>query len=163
MVGISTKIFQVSIFRLITRIGICAEIVIATAYIGEIALKSKRGRYTSCIFPIGSIGFVASGPVLFVLLQQYKIMGIEGWRVLMAIRGVVALLLFLLRYGMLESPHWISSKGKIKEARLLFMKLCLPPDSCATVSSLSYLAVIMADLILIFLLPYFNIGACLSF
>ncbi|HEY7080644.1 MAG TPA: MFS transporter [Nitrososphaeraceae archaeon] len=127
LVAISTNIFQVSIFRLITGIGIGAEIVIATAYIGEISPKSKRGRYTSFIFLIGSIGFVASGPVSFVLLQQYKTMGIEDWRVLMAIPGVVALLLLPLRYGMLESPRWMLSKGKIKEARLLLMKLGLPP------------------------------------
>ena len=57
LVAVSTNIFQVSIFRLITGIGIGAEVVIAAAYIGEMSPKSKRGRYTSLIFLIGTIGF----------------------------------------------------------------------------------------------------------
>jgi MFS family permease len=123
----STNIFQVSIFRLITGFGIGAEIVIATVYIGEVSPKSMRGKYTSLIFLIGAIGFAASGPVSFVLLQQYKIMGIEGWRVLMAIPGVVALLLIPLRYGMSESPRWMLSKGRIKETNRLLAELGVSP------------------------------------
>ena len=128
LVAVSTNIFQVSIFRLITGIGIGAEVVIAAAYIGEMSPKSKRGRYTSLIFLIGTIGFAASGPISFVLLQQQgKMMGIEGWRVLMGIPGVIALVLLPLRYEMSESPRWLLSKGRIKETRLLLVKLGLPP------------------------------------
>ena len=58
LVSISTNIFQVSVFRLLTGIGIGAEIVIATAYIGEISPRSMRGRYTSIIFLIGTVGLV---------------------------------------------------------------------------------------------------------
>ena len=125
LVAVSTNIFQISIFRLLTGIGIGAEVVMAP-YIGEISPRSKRGRYTSLIFLIGTIGFAASGPVSFVLLQ-HKIMGIESWRIVMAIPGVVALLLFRLRYDMLESPRWLLSKGWIKETSLLLVKLGLPP------------------------------------
>ena len=128
LVAVSTNIFQVSIFRLITGIGIGAEVVIAAAYIGEMSPKSKRGRYTSLIFLIGTIGFAASGPISFVLLQQQgKMMGIEGWRVLMGIPGVIALLLLPLRYGMSESPRWLLSKGRLKETSSLLVKLGLPP------------------------------------
>jgi MFS transporter, putative metabolite:H+ symporter len=125
LVAVSTNIFQVSIFRLITGIGIGAEVVIAAAYIGEMSPKSKRGRYTSLIFLIGTIGFAASGPISFVLLQQGKMMGIDGWRVLMGIPGVIALLLLPLRYGMSESPRWLLSKGRIKETSSLLVKLGL--------------------------------------
>jgi putative MFS transporter len=127
LVAVSTNIFQISIFRLLTGIGIGAEVVIAAAYIGEISPRSKRGRYTSLIFLIGTIGFAASGPVSFVLLQQDKIMGIDSWRIVMAIPAVVALLLLRLRYDMLESPRWLLSKGRIKETSLLLVKLGLPP------------------------------------
>jgi MFS transporter, putative metabolite:H+ symporter len=117
----------VSVFRLLTGIGIGAEVVIAVAYIGEISPRSKRGRYTSLIFLIGTIGLASSGPVSFGLLQQGKIMGMDSWRILMAIPAAVALLLLRLRYGMPESLRWLVSKGRIKEANTLLVKLGLPP------------------------------------
>jgi MFS transporter, putative metabolite:H+ symporter len=127
LVAISANIFQVSVFRLLTGIGIGAELVIAAAYIGEISPRSKRGRYTSLIFLIGTIGLASSGPVSFGLLQQGKIMGIDSWRILMAIPAAVALLLLRLRYDMPESLRWLLSKGRIKEANTLLEKLGLPP------------------------------------
>ena len=127
LVAISTNIFQVSVFRLLTGIGIGAEVVIATAYIGEISPRSMRGRYTSVIFLIGTIGLASSGPVSFFLLQQGNIMGIDSWRILMAIPAAVALLLLRLRYSMLESPRWLLSKGRIKETNMVLVKLGLAP------------------------------------
>ena len=97
--------------------------VLAAAYIGEISPRSKRGRYTSLIFLIGTIGLASSGPVSFGLLQHGKIMGIDSWRILMAIAATVALLLIRLRYGMPESLSWLVSKGRIKEANTLLVKL----------------------------------------
>jgi MFS transporter, putative metabolite:H+ symporter len=126
LVAVSANIFQVSIFRLITGIGIGAEVVIAAAYIGEIS-KSKRGRYISLIFLLGTICLASSGPVSFGLLQQGKTMGIDSWRILMAVSAAVALLLLRLRYGMPESPRWLLSKGRIKESSTLLVKLGLPP------------------------------------
>lgn len=138
LLAVSANIFQVSIFRLITGIGIGAEVVIAAAYIGEISPKSKRGRYTSLIFLLGTICLASSGPVSFGLLQQGKTMGIDSWRILMAISAAVALLLLRLRYGMPESPRWLLSKGRIKESSTLLVKLgLLPIQSQETDSSLS--------------------------
>jgi putative MFS transporter len=127
LVAISTNIFQVSVFRLLTGIGIGAEVVIAAAYIGEMSPRSMRGRYTSVIFLIGTIGFASSGPVSFMLLEQGNIMGIDSWRIIMAIPTVVALLLLRLRYSMLESPRWLLSKGRIKETNMVLVKLGLAP------------------------------------
>jgi MFS transporter, putative metabolite:H+ symporter len=127
LVAISADIFQVSVFRLLTGIGIGAEVVIAAAYIGEVSPRSMRGRYTSVIFLIGTIGLASSGPVSFMLLQQDKIMGIDSWRILMAIPAAVALLLLRLRYSMLESPRWLLSKGRIKETNMVLVKLGLAP------------------------------------
>lgn len=127
LVSVSTNIFQVSVFRLLTGIGIGAELVIATAYIGEISPRSMRGRYISIIFLIGTIGLASSGPISLFLLQEEEIMGIDSWRILMAFPAAVAVLLFQLRFSMMESPRWLLSKGRISETNILLMKLGLRP------------------------------------
>jgi len=101
LVAIPVGISQVSAFRLLTVIGSGAEVVIATAYIGEKSPRSMRGRYTSVIFLIGTIGLASSEPVSFFLLQQNKIMGIDSWRMLKAIPAAVTLLLLRLLCNML--------------------------------------------------------------
>ena len=127
LVAVSTNIFQVSIFRLLTGIGIGGEVVIAAAYIGEVSPKAKRGRYTSLIFLMGAIGLASSGPVSYMLLREGAIMGIDSWRILMIIPAVVALLLLRLRYDMSESPRWLLSRGRIKETNIILEKLGLAP------------------------------------
>jgi MFS transporter, putative metabolite:H+ symporter len=127
LVSVSTNIFQVSVFRLLTGIGIGAELVIATAYIGEISPRSMRGRYISIIFLIGTIGLASSGPISLFLLQEEEIMGIDSWRILMAIPAAVAVLLFQLRFCMRESPRWLLSKGRIRETNIILVKLGLRP------------------------------------
>jgi putative MFS transporter len=88
LISVSVNIFQISVFSLLTGIGIGAEVVIATAYIGEISPRLKRGRYTSMIFLIGTIGLSASGPVSYLLLQESMILGIDSWRIVMAIAAL---------------------------------------------------------------------------
>jgi putative MFS transporter len=127
LISVSVNIIQVSVFSLLAGIGIGAEVVIATAYIGEMSPRSKRGRYTSIIFLIGTIGLSASGPVSYLLLQESKILGIDSWRIVMIIPAAVALVLLRLRFGMLESPRWLLSKGKIKETNMVLEKLGLAP------------------------------------
>jgi len=127
LVSVSSNIIQISVFRLLTGIGIGAEIVIATAYIGELSPRKMRGRYISIIFLIGTIGLASSGPVSLLLLQENKILGIESWRILMGIPGVVAILLLQLRFSIWESPRWLLSRGRISETNILLVKLGLRP------------------------------------
>jgi putative MFS transporter len=127
LTAISTDIMQVSIFRLLTGIGIGGEVVIAAAYIGEVSPKSKRGKYTSLIFLMGAIGIASSGPVSYVLLMHDKIVGMDSWRVLTAFPAIVALLLLAIRADMSESPRWLLSKGRIKETNTMLVKLGLTP------------------------------------
>ena len=137
LVAISTNIFQVSIFRLLTGIGIGAEVVIASVYIGEMPTRSRRGKYTSLIFLIGTIGLASSGPVSFVLMQQGEIIGIDSWRILTALPAVVAMLLLWLRYDMSESPRWLLSRGRIKETNASLLKLGLAPIRNPAINSIS--------------------------
>ena len=79
----SQDMTQMALFRLLTGIGIGAEIAIVSSYIGEMSPKSKRGKYTSIIILIGLAGLTSSGPISFLLIQQAQVIGIDNWRIVL--------------------------------------------------------------------------------
>jgi putative MFS transporter len=123
----SQDMTQMSIFRLLTGIGIGSEIAISSAYIGELSPKLKRGRYTSIVIVLGWIGLASSGPISLLLIQQGQVGGVDGWRIVMAIPGVAAIFSLLFRIHMPESPRWLLSKGRIEETNSVLASLKIPP------------------------------------
>jgi MFS transporter, putative metabolite:H+ symporter len=110
----SQDITQLMIFRLITGAGIGSELAIASVYIGEMSPRLKRGKYTSILTVLGWIGLASSGPISLALVQD-EFMGLEGWRIVFGIAGVVALISLPFRWQMPESPRWLLSKGRVEE------------------------------------------------
>src|ERR687890_136698 len=123
----SQDITQMAIFRLLTGIGIGAEIAIVATYIGEMSPKSKRGKYTSSIILIGWAGLTSSGPISFLLIQQSQVIGIDSWRIVLAIAGTVALISLPFRIQMPESFRWLLAKGKIHQLDSILMSLGIAP------------------------------------
>jgi putative MFS transporter len=123
----SQDMTQMSIFRLLTGIGIGSEIAISSTYIGELSPKSKRGKYTSLVIVLGWIGLASSGPISLILIQQGPVAGIDGWRLVMAIPGVTALFSLLFRVHMPESPRWLLSKGRIEQTNTVLVSLNIAP------------------------------------
>jgi putative MFS transporter len=102
----SQDMTQMALFRLLTGTGIGAEIAIVSTYIGEMSPKSKRGKYTSIIILIGWAGLTSSGPISFLLIQQAQVIGIDSWRIVLAIAGGIALisLPFRIQIGKGKNP-----------------------------------------------------------
>ena len=119
----SQNIIQMAIFRLLTGIGIGAEIAIVATYIGEMSPKSKRGKYTSMIILIGWVGLTSSGPISFLLIQQGHLLGTDSWRIVLAIAGIVALISLPFRIQMPESFRWLLAKGKIDQINFILVPL----------------------------------------
>lgn len=110
----SQDITQLMIFRLITGAGIGSELAVASVYIGEMSPRLKRGKYTSTLTVLGWIGLTSSGPVSLFLVQG-QFAGLEGWRMVFGLAGVVALICLPFRWRMPESPRWLLSKGRLGE------------------------------------------------
>ena len=123
----SQDMAQMAVFRLLTGVGIGAEIAIVATYIGEMSPKSKRGKYTSLIILIGWAGLTSSGPISFLLIQQGHIMGVDSWRIVMAIAGTVALISLPFRIQMPESFRWLLAKGKIDQINSVLIPLGITP------------------------------------
>ncbi|WP_415280615.1 MFS transporter [Candidatus Nitrososphaera sp. FF02] len=140
--AVSQDMTQLMIFRLITGAGIGSELAIASVYIGEMSPRSKRGRYTSFLTILGWVGLTAAGPVSLSLVQGESA-GIEGWRMVLGIAGIVALISLPFRLKMLESPRWLASKDRFQEANDVLQSIGAGPlestAPSAKVSSLRFL------------------------
>ncbi|WP_148681602.1 MFS transporter [Candidatus Nitrososphaera gargensis] len=128
LAAFSQDMVQMSIFRLLTGIGIGSEIAVASAYIGEMSPKSKRGKYTSIVIVLGWVGLASSGPISLMLIQQgNNVAGIDGWRAVLAIPSIAAFLSLLFRIRMPESPRWLLSKNRLGETNTVLASLNIRP------------------------------------
>lgn len=123
---------QLVAFRFITGAGIGSEMAISSVYIGEISPKTKRGRYTSFLTVLGWAGLTASGPVSLFLLSGQSL-GVEGWRMVLGIAGIVALISLPFRARMPESPRWLLSRGRLEETNRTLMSIGASPLQAADI------------------------------
>jgi putative MFS transporter len=99
--------------RFVLGVAIGADYPIATALLSEFAPKRQRGMLLAAMIGAWWLGYTAS----FVV--GYALFHVDGasWRWVLASSAVPAALVSLLRWGMPESPRWLASKGRIREAQ----------------------------------------------
>jgi len=120
------------IARLITGLGIGADLALVNTYINEVAPSSGRARYTSLIFVMSAFGaffgiwlglilttpaapFPSGLPFAIATVSGPQFLG-NGWRYMYAIGTLLALAGVLLRFQLPESPRWLISRGRTEEA-----------------------------------------------
>jgi putative MFS transporter len=99
-----------------TGIGVGAEYPVADSYLSDVLPKAHRGRlaawaYTCSFLAVPALGFLSLG------LNGRSVCGLEGWRVLLLVGAIGALVVILLRRGLPESPRWLAGAGRIDDAR----------------------------------------------
>lgn len=101
--------------RFMAGIGVGAEYPVADAYLSDVLPKDKRGRmatwaYTSSFVAVPVVGFLA------LWLNTAPLAGIPGWRWLLGLGGIGAVVVLFLRRSLPESPRWLNSVGRTQEA-----------------------------------------------
>jgi len=96
--------------RLIQGIGLGGEIPLMAAYVNEFARAEGRGRFSTSIQVLFSIGLVSVALVSVYVVPHW------GWRWMFIIGAVPALLAIPLRVLLPESPRWLASQGRYGEA-----------------------------------------------
>jgi putative MFS transporter len=104
------------ITRFLAGVGVGAEYPVADAYLSDVLPKSHRGRlaawaYTCSFVAVPVLGFLSLG------LTEHSLFGIPGWRMLLVIGSVGAVIVMLMRRGLPESPRWLAGVGRADEAR----------------------------------------------
>ncbi len=107
--------------RFIAGIGLGAEQPLCFAYAGEYAPKNIRGRFIALVQFIGG-ACVWPLTTLFALAFRDSI----GWRGCWIVIGICALIVFVFRFSLPESPRWLATHGQGKRALELLKTMGLP-------------------------------------
>jgi putative MFS transporter len=101
--------------RFLAGIGIGAELTLVDAYLSELLPARLRGRYTAWAYTLGFVGVPAAG-LLGRILVPLAPLGIDGWRWLFVVGSLGALIVWIVRRQLPESPRWLESVGRVAEA-----------------------------------------------
>src|SRR5579859_6428996 len=116
------------IARVITGIGVGADLALVATYINEVAPSNGRAKYTSLIFIMSSLGaffgiwlglWLTTPAANFPEGLSFAVAGPEfqnGWRWMYGIGALLALVGILLRFQLPESPRWLLSRGRVDQA-----------------------------------------------
>jgi putative MFS transporter len=119
---------QFVIARIITGIGVGADLAIVNTYVGEVAPRRNRARWISVIFIMSSLGALLgiwlglflttpSAPWPHGLpFAQASPSFTDGWRWMYAIGALLAAIGILLRLELPESARWLVGQGRLVEA-----------------------------------------------
>ncbi len=109
--ALAPSVFWLMVCRFIAGLGLGGEQPLAFAYAGEYSPKAIRGRILAivhfiggaCVWPIAS---------LFTLFFRDLI----GWRGVWVVIGIGALIVWVFRFALPESPRYLATHGRGKEA-----------------------------------------------
>jgi MFS family permease len=119
---------QFVIARVITGFGIGADLAIVNTFVGEVAPRRSRAKFTSLIFVMSALGALLGiwlGLILTTPAEPWPHglpfaqagPGFEtGWRWMYALGALLALVAIALRFELPESPRWLVGQGRLAEA-----------------------------------------------
>ena len=119
--ALAPTVLWLGVARFIAGIGLGAEQPLAFAYAGEYSPKLIRGRILAIVHFIGG-ACVWPIAALFTLAFRDSI----GWRGVWIVIGIGALIVWLFRFTLPESPRYLATHGRGKEALDVLSRLGIP-------------------------------------
>src|SRR6185295_2557783 len=122
------SVWLLIVCRFIAGLGLGAEQPLAFAYAGEYAPKDIRGRILAivhfiggaCVWPIGTALVLLFGAQLFPSDPEYV------WRGVWLLIGIGALVVWVFRFTLPESPRYLATHGRGDEALAVLARLGIP-------------------------------------
>jgi MFS transporter, putative metabolite:H+ symporter len=109
--------------RFIAGIGLGAEQPLCFVYAGEYSPKRIRGRILAIIHFIGGACVWPIGTALVLLLGSNLSVPENVWRGVWVIVGIGALIVWVLRFSLPESPRYLATHGRGDEAIKVLARL----------------------------------------
>jgi putative MFS transporter len=107
--------FGIDLWRFIAGIGLGVELVTVDTYLSELVPRAQRGR----AFAVNQVIIFSAVPVAAVLawlLADVSPLGLAGWRWVVLAGSIGAILVWIIRRGLPESPRWLARHGRLVEA-----------------------------------------------
>ncbi|MGE7903413.1 MFS transporter [Peribacillus sp. NPDC094092] len=110
---------QLVILRFILGVAVGADYPIAGALMTEFSPAKNRGALLGGLNGLWYVGYASSFVVGYLMLS----IGDDGWRWMLASSAVPVIIMLISRLNMPESPRWLASKGREKEANAIVQKI----------------------------------------
>jgi putative MFS transporter len=117
-------------FRFLAGLGLGAEQPLCFSYTAEYAPKRIRGRIIALMQFIGGAWPWPVGAIFVFFFRDAL-----GWRGIWTVIGLLALVIFVLRFSLPESPRWLATHGQGQRALDLLQRMGIrtpPLESLAT-------------------------------
>jgi MFS transporter, putative metabolite:H+ symporter len=114
--------------RILTGMAVGADLSLVNTYVGEVAPRRNRAKWTSVIFVNSALGgllgiwlglFLTTSPAPWPKGLSFAQAGpgfTDGWRWMYGVGALLALVAIVLRVQLPESPRWLVGKDRIEEA-----------------------------------------------
>jgi MFS transporter, putative metabolite:H+ symporter len=109
---------MLNVWRFIAGVGFAVQLVTIDTYISELIPGAERGRAFS-VNQFITFAVVPLVALLAWLLVPLSPLGIDGWRWVVLIGSMGAVLVWLLVQGIPESPRWLALQGRTDEAEAI--------------------------------------------
>jgi putative MFS transporter len=128
-IGFEPGLTWLLIFRFVAGVGLGAEQPLCFSYTAEYAPKRIRGRVIALMQFIGGAWPWPVGVLMTLALRDTV-----GWRGIWIIIGIGALIVFILRFSLPESPRWLATHGQGQRALDLLQRMGLRTVPLETLS-----------------------------
>jgi MFS transporter, putative metabolite:H+ symporter len=102
-------------WRFLCGIGIGVEFVTIDTYLSELVPVHRRGKAFAFTSLIGTTAYPITAFLAWAFVP-YAPLGVDGWRWVPIIASIGAIIAWLLRLGLPESPRWLAQHGRTEEA-----------------------------------------------